>query len=139
MLENCYYEDLELNTENIEMIQPTEQVEFLTSEKASMELTENLPIEEVYTKTKEISFEGKYTETEISRMRDDVSKAEYEVSCRKNDVSNWESKVSLNDTKAKHENGDYNHAVRRLNEAKQQLNNAVSRLNSAQSKLNNAL
>ena len=87
----------------------------------------------------QVSFGSKYNDAEISRMKDDVSKAEYEVSCRKNDVSNWESKVSLNDTRVKRENGDYDHAVRRLNEAKQQFNNAVSRFNSAKSKLNNAL
>jgi len=87
----------------------------------------------------QVSFgNAKYTDAEISKLKDDVSKTEYEVSCRRNDVSNWESKVSLNDTKEHHSNGDYDNAIHRLNEAKQRYNDAASRLNSAKVKLNNA-
>jgi len=85
-----------------------------------------------------MAFTGKYTDAEISKMRDDVSKAEYTVSCRRNDVSNWESKVSLNDTTEHRHNGDYSNAVSKLNDAKQSYNDAVSRFNSAKAKLNNA-
>lgn len=46
---------------------------------------------------------------------------------------------ALNDTKKGHENGEYDHAVRRLNQAKSAYNEAVSRYNSAQSRLSNAL
>lgn len=87
----------------------------------------------------EVSFGGNYSDVEISKMKDDVERAEYEVSCRKSDVSNWESKVSLNDTPEHRRNGDYSHAVNKLNEAKSHYNDAVSRYNSAKSKLNNAL
>ena len=87
----------------------------------------------------DVSFGSSYSDAEISKMRDDVEKAEYEVLCRKSDVSNWESKVSLNDTPEHRENGDFNHAVSRLNEAKSRYNDAVSQYNRAKSKLNNAL
>lgn len=86
----------------------------------------------------EVSFGANYSDAEISKMKDDVERAEYEVSCRKADVSNWESKVSLNDTPEHRKNGDYNHAVDKLNEAKSRYNNAVNRYNNAVSKLNNA-
>lgn len=86
----------------------------------------------------EVSFGANYSDAEISKMKDDVERAEYEVSCRKSDVSNWESKVSLNDTPEHRKNGDYNHAVDKLNEAKSRYNNAVNRYNNAVSKLNNA-
>lgn len=88
----------------------------------------------------EVSFLGaKYTDAEISRMRDDVARAEYEVNCRDHDVKEWESKVSLNNTKEKIASGDYAAAVSRLNEAKSRYNAARSALSSAQSKLNHAL
>lgn len=86
----------------------------------------------------EVSFGANYSDAEISKMKDDVERAEYEVSCRKSDVSNWESKVSLNDTPEHRKNGDYSHAVDKLNEAKSRYNNAVNRYNNAVSKLNNA-
>lgn len=89
--------------------------------------------------TGELSFTGKYSQAEIDHLKSEVNSAKYSVKCRENDVRNWESKVSLNDTKKGHENGDYDHAVRRLNQAKSAYNEAVSRYNSAQSRLSNAL
>lgn len=86
----------------------------------------------------EVRFTGKYTQAEIDHLKSEVNSAKYTVKCRENDVRNWETKVSLNDTKKGHENGDYDHALRRLNQAKAAYNEAVSRYNSAQSKLSNA-
>ena len=85
-----------------------------------------------------ISFEGNYTQDEISRFEHEVRMAEHEMNCRKSDVGNWESKVSLNDTKEHRANGAYDNAIRHLNDAKSQYNSAASRYNSAVSKLNNA-
>lgn len=86
----------------------------------------------------EVRFTGKYTQAEIDHLKSEVNSAKYTVKCRENDVRNWETKVSLNDTKKGHENGDYDHALRRLNQAKAAYNEAVSRYNSVQSKLSNA-
>ena len=88
----------------------------------------------------EPSFMGlKYTDAEISRMRDDISCAEYEMKCREHDVSEWVTKVSFNNTKEKIARGDYEDVVKCLNEAKTRYNNARSTYNSAKSKLNNVL
>ena len=85
-----------------------------------------------------VSFGANYSDAEISKMKDNVERAEYEVSWRKSDVSNWESRVSLNYTPEHRKNGDYSHAIDKLNEAKSRYNDAVSRYNNAISKLNNA-
>lgn len=88
----------------------------------------------------EPSFQGSgYTDAEISKLKDEVSRTKYEMDCRQGDVNSWESKVSLNNTKEHIANGDYNNAAKHLNEAKSKLSTAKSAYESAKSKLNNAL
>lgn len=88
----------------------------------------------------EPSFEGShYTDAEINKLKNEVSRTEYEMKCREHEVKEWEQKVSLNNTKEHIANGDYNNAVRHLNDAKSNYSSARSAYECAKSKLNNAL
>ncbi len=87
----------------------------------------------------EQSFTGKYSDTEISRLKDEVQKCEYEVNLLASKVHSHENMVNNADTKNGHENGNYANEVSQLNRIKSEYNDAIDRLNSAKSKLNEAL
>lgn len=87
----------------------------------------------------QISFCGKYSEAEISKLKYDVERAQSEVNTYKHKVDDWASKVNLNNTKEHKANGDYEHARSCYNKAVSQYNEAQSRLKDAQVRLNNAI
>ena len=99
-----------------------ERVEFTKEDLCAIPSAEEIPIEQ-------ISFTGKYTETEIRKMKENVSNCEYEVNNLKSKVSHWQRCYDLS-----HSSGD----LSRLNDAKSRLSDATYRLSSAKSKLNNA-
>ncbi|MDR0505724.1 MAG: hypothetical protein LBH32_02745 [Dysgonamonadaceae bacterium] len=77
----------------------------------------------------QVAFTGKYTDAEINKLRENVSKYEYEVSNLKQKVHHWENCYGLS-----HSSGD----LSKLNSAKSELNNALSNLKDAKSKLSYA-
>ena len=91
-----------------------------------------------HTNDGQVSFTGKYTETEIRRMKEDVSNLERELSYKKSSVHSHENRVSNANTKQGKENGSYAQEVLELNKAISERNNVASQLNAARAKLNNA-
>jgi hypothetical protein len=86
----------------------------------------------------QIAFTGKYTETEIRRLEENVNSLKRDLSYADSSVHSHENRVNNADTKKGHENGNYAHEVSELNQTISKRNSIASQLKDAQSKLNNA-
>ena len=86
-----------------------------------------------------LSFTGKYSESEINNLKNDVRNLESELSYKDSEVEHHRRCVSLADTIKGHENGNYDYEVDKLNKAISIRNDTASELNNARSKLRNAL
>ena len=82
------------------------------------------------TNGEQISFTGKYTDTEINKMKEEVSNLEYKLSYAKQNVHHWQNCYNLS-----HSSGD----LSKLNSATSEMSNIVSNLSAAKSRLNNAI
>ena len=91
---------------------------------------------EIY--SSQLSFTGKYSESEISRMQSDVKGLESELSNNNSDVEHHRRCVDTVDTPKGHENGNYDYEVNQLNKAISDRNYTADRLRSAKEKLNDA-
>jgi hypothetical protein len=79
-------------------------------------------------------FTGKYSDSEINSLKQNVSDCEYTVNNLKSEVHHHEVLVDLSKGKS-----DYADEVSDLNNIKSEYNDAFSKLNNAKAKLNNAL
>jgi hypothetical protein len=86
----------------------------------------------------QITFTRIYTDSEIARLKEDVSDCEYDVSRLKSEVHHHENLVSLVNTPKGQESGDLYDELDDLAKAKSQYEDAKSKLENAKAKLNNA-
>lgn len=137
-MEDIFLDDFEIDDEPITGFDLQAESEDMALDNGDEEFLDEV-MNEVHSTSKDPSFGSIYTNSEINKMKEDVSNAEYIMKCRKEDVKLWESKTSLNDTKEHIKNGDYENALRHLDKAKREYQDAKYAFEKAKSKLNNAL
>ncbi|NVO12011.1 MAG: hypothetical protein HXX16_18780 [Bacteroidales bacterium] len=91
------------------------------------------------TDSDQLSFTGKYSGSEINKLKSDVETLEYELNYKNSDVGHHQRCVDLVDTPNGHKNGEYDYEVKQLNKAISDCDYTASRLKDAQERLNNAL
>jgi hypothetical protein len=87
----------------------------------------------------QVSFTGKYTDAEISKLRKNANDLERQLSYKNSNVHSHENRVNNADTTKGHENGSYAQEVSELKSARAERDNIALQLRNANSKLNNAL
>jgi len=90
------------------------------------------------THSSQLSFTGKFSESEISRMRSDLKDLESELSYKDSDVEHHRRCVDTVNTPTGHSNGNYDYEVGQLNKAISDRDYTASHLRDAKGKLNNA-